>query len=276
MATILLVDGNNLLFRAYYATAHVTENAHIFAVYTFVRMLKKHLQTYSYFDVVVAFDKSAKSFRKELYPEYKAGRRRTPKTLLDQFAIAKEFLKSSNITYFEKENYEADDIIATLAHGAVQKHHQVIIWSADHDFWQLVGPSVMVLKPKKQTQYEIITEEKVYQIWGISPSQVCDFKGIAGDSADNLKGVKGMGPGAAKALLNKYQTLENIIAHIDELSPKHKLLLEASLESAKMCKQLAKFNCRVPMKAYQFKKAKIDFKKQKLFFKKYQFDSLLN
>ncbi len=215
MKKIVLVDGNNLLFRSYYATAYngvIMRNFKGFptnAVYGFLNMINKIIQEEAPEYMIVAFDKG-KTFRHEQYDWYKAGRKETPKDLLDQFPIAKEFLDYLGIFHYEIDNYEADDIIGTVAKKIDHNNEFVgTIVSSDKDLLQLISPKVVV-KLLKQTGHILMNMDTFHETYGIEPVNMVDLKALMGDSSDNIPGVKGIGEKTALQLLQKYKTLDGI------------------------------------------------------------------
>lgn len=208
MKKIVLVDGNNLLFRSYYATAYngvIMRNFKGFptnAVYGFLNMINKIIQEEAPEYMIVAFDKG-KTFRHEQYDWYKAGRKETPKDLLDQFPIAKEFLDYLGIFHYEIDNYEADDIIGTVAKKIDHNNEFVgTIVSSDKDLLQLISPKVVV-KLLKQTGHILMNMDTFHETYGIEPVNMVDLKALMGDSSDNIPGVKGIGEKTALQLFQK-------------------------------------------------------------------------
>lgn len=222
MEKILLVDGNNLLFRSYYATAYngnFMKNSSGFptnALFGFVNMINKIITEEKPVYMMVAFDKG-KTFRHELYDFYKGGRSATPDELKLQFPKAKEILTYMGIKYYEIDNYEADDIIGTFAaYCEDDDNYDGTIISSDKDLLQLISKHVDIklLKQKDYIRYNIDTFKEAY---GIDPINIIDLKALMGDSSDNIPGVKGIGEKTALKLLKNYKTLDGIYEHIDEI-----------------------------------------------------------
>ena len=222
MKKIILVDGNNLLFRSYYATAYngnFMKNSKGFptnALFGFHNMLTKIIADENPEYMIVAFDKG-KTFRHEEYADYKGGRIETPDELKKQFPIAKELVTLMGYTYYEIDNYEADDIIGTFA-AYCDKDDEVIgtIVSSDKDLLQLISEDVD-MKLLKQKDYIRYNRETFFEDYGILPEYVVDLKALQGDPSDNIPGVKGIGEKTALKLLRQYKTLDGIYEHIDEI-----------------------------------------------------------
>lgn len=222
MKKIILVDGNNLLFRSYYATAYsgnFMKNSKGFptnALFGFHNMLTKIINEENPEYMIVAFDKG-KTFRHEEYQDYKGGRIETPDELKKQFPIAKKLVTLLGYTYYEIDNYEADDIIGTFAAYCDQDDEVIgTIVSSDKDLLQLISDDVdmKLLKQKDSIRYN---KETFFEDYGIMPERVVDLKALEGDPSDNIPGVKGIGEKTALKLLRKYGTLDGIYEHIDEI-----------------------------------------------------------
>ncbi len=215
MKKVVLVDGNNLLFRSYYATAYsgnFMKNSKGFptnALYGFVNMINKIINDEKPLYMLVAFDKG-KTFRHDKYEDYKAGRIQMPDELKRQFPVAKEILTNLGIKWFEIENYEADDIIGTLAKMIDESNeYNGLIISSDKDLLQLISDKV-VMKMLKAKDYIMMTKETFYETYGLTPEKMIDIKALQGDASDNIPGVKGIGEKTALKLLQDYGTLEGV------------------------------------------------------------------
>lgn len=252
MKKVILVDGNNLLFRSYYATAYtgnVMKNSKGFptnAIYGFINMINKIINEEKPEYIMIAFDKG-KTFRHDKYESYKDGRSETPQELKDQFPVAKKICEAMGIHYFEIDNYEADDIIGTFA-KEVNKNPDFIatIISSDKDLLQLITDEVDV-KLLKQTGFIRMDKNLFKETYGVDPIGMIDLKALMGDSSDNIPGVKGIGEKTAISLLTKYQTLDNLYKHIDEVSDKTKEKLLIDKENAYMSQDIATIYCDVPI-----------------------------
>lgn len=252
MKKVVLIDGNNLMFRSYYATAYsgsLMKNSEGFptnALYGFVSMINKIINEENPSYMAVAFD-IGKNFRHEKYSEYKAGRNATPEELKVQMPIARNILDAMGIKHFEVENYEADDIIGTLAKNAEDDpDFEALIVSSDRDLLQLISNQVSV-KLLKQTGFIRYDESLFIKDYGIKPINIIDMKALSGDSSDNIPGVKGIGEKTALTLLQKYETLENIYDHIDEIKGKTKEKLEQDHDMAFFSKDIATIYREVPL-----------------------------
>ena len=252
MKNLILVDGNNLLFRSYYATAYngnFMKNSKGFptnGLFGFTNMINKILEEEKPTHIIVAFDKG-KTFRHEKYKDYKAGRIEMPDELKQQFPVAKELLTKMGITYYEIENYEADDIIGTFAEFCENDpEYTGTIISSDKDLLQLVTKTVNI-KLLKSKDYIRYTEESFKSEWGIDPINIIDLKALMGDSSDNIKGVKGIGEKGALKLLHEYKTLDGIYENIDNIKGATKEKLIAGKQDAYESYELATIYKEVPM-----------------------------
>lgn len=249
---IILVDGNNLLFRSFYATAYqgvIMKNSKGFptnALYGFINMMNKIIKEENPSYIMVAFDKG-KTFRHDKYDSYKAGRQEMPDELKVQFPKAKEVLVAMGIKYYETDNYEADDIIGTLA-KIVDAEDEFIatIVSSDKDLLQLISDEVTV-KLLKQTGHIMMTREEFKNIYQVEPIRMIDLKALMGDSSDHIPGVKGIGEKTAINLLSKYGSLDELYNNIDSVSGKTKEKLLADKDNAYMSYDLATIYREVPL-----------------------------
>ena len=252
MKKIVLVDGNNLMFRSYFATAYSgalmknSKGQATNALYGFVNMLNKIIAEEKPEFMAVAFD-VGKSFRHREYTEYKAGRNKTPDELKSQMPLARTLLDKMGIFNINVIDYEADDIIGTLAKRANEDPEwDALLVTSDHDYLQLITDvvNVKMLKPAGFTKYNPTTFKEEY---GIDPIRVIDLKALMGDSSDNIPGVPGIGEKTALKLLVEYNTLENLYEHVDEIKGKlHDKLVE-NKESAFFSYKMATICCDVPI-----------------------------
>lgn len=253
MKKVILVDGNNLLFRSYYATAYqgvIMRNSKGFptnALYGFINMMNKIMKEEQPSYILVAFDKG-KTFRHDQYDWYKAGRVEMPNDLKLQFPKAKEVLDAMGIKHFEIDNYEADDIIGTVA-KIVDEEDEFIatIISSDKDLLQLISDEVEVKLLKTSGFVRMTREEFKNTYGGIEPINMIDLKALMGDKSDNIPGVKGIGEKTAVNLLSKYKTLDGVYQNIDDISGKTKEKLLADKDNAYMSYDIATIYREVPL-----------------------------
>lgn len=286
MKKALIIDGNNLLFKAYYATAYQGVNLHSLqgiptnAVYAFIRMLTKYLKSSNYTTVFVAFDAGRKTFRHETLATYKGKRSETPVELIGQFTLVKTFLDLAEIPWGQLVNYEADDIIGTIVKNKIADDYQIDIMSSDKDLLQLLATNIQILNPQKgMSDLKITTTSTFQKEYELLPSQVTDLKGLMGDSSDNLPGIKGIGQKTAINLLKEYDTLEAIIANVEKLKPNISKLVKANANNGIICKQLAQLNLQTPiignLETFKYDIEKLNNQSLQKFYKQYNMNSLL-
>ena len=252
MKKIILVDGNNLLFRSFYATAYkgvIMRNSKGFptnALYGFINMMHKTIEEEKPEYILVAFDRG-KTFRHDKYEEYKAGRAAMPEDLGLQFPKAKEVLDAMGIKHFDINNYEADDIIGTLAR-IVDEEDQFIatIVSSDKDLLQLISDEVTV-KLLKTSGYIMMDKNEFKATYKTDPIRMIDLKALMGDASDNIPGVKGIGEKTAITLIEKYGSLDGVYEHLDEISPKLREKLMNDKDNAYMSYDIATIYKKVPL-----------------------------
>ncbi len=252
MKKVILVDGNNLLFRSYFATSYtgnIMKNSKGFptnAVYGFINMINKIINEEKPEYIMIAFDKG-KTFRHEKYKDYKGGRNETPEELKLQFPVAKQVCEAMGIHYFEIDNYEADDIIGTFAKKVEEnpKFNATII-SSDKDLLQLISDEID-MKLLKQTGFIRMDKELFRETYKVDPIGMIDLKALMGDSSDNIPGVKGIGEKTAISLLSEYQNIDNLYEHIEEIKGKTKEKLIDGKESAYMSRDIATIYKEVPI-----------------------------
>ena len=262
MKKVILVDGNNLLFRSYFETAYsgnMMKNSKGFptnGLYGLVNMLNKIIREEKPEYMLVAFDKG-KTFRHEKYLDYKGGRNETPDDLKKQFSVAKKLVPLMGIKCFEIDNYEADDIIGTYSKMAlIDPEFETTIVSSDKDLLQLINEETEV-KLLKQKDYIRMNEETFIDTYGIKPIRMIDLKGLMGDASDNIPGVKGIGEKTALKLLQEYDSLENVYDNIDNIKGATKQKLIDGKESAFMSKDIATIYNEVPV-TYSLEELKYD------------------
>ncbi len=242
---LLLIDGNAILHRAYHAlpsSLTTKDGEPINAVYGFVSILLRIIQDLKPTHIAVCFDTPKETFRKAEYVGYQAHRPRMDSELSPQFEICYKVLDAMNIPMYKLEGYEADDVIGTITSQCEKLVDEVVIVTGDRDILQLVDDAkkVHVYMPLQGlNKAKLYGEEDVIERMGVKASQIVDYKALAGDSSDNYPGVTGIGPKTAITLLDKYQTLENIYEHINEIPEKFSRKLAVGAESAGMSKKLA-------------------------------------
>lgn len=283
MEELILIDGNSLLFKAFYATAYtgnymVNRNGiPTNGVYGFARMVDKILDNNPKY-VIVAFDYGKKTFRNDLLDTYKAQRKETPEELVPQFALAREYLTAHNITWYEVEGFEGDDIIGTLVDFGEKNNLKVSVYTGDKDAFQLVSPQTTIYRTVKGvTELDIYNEQTLLDKYGLKPDQIRDFLGLMGDTADNIPGIKGVGEKTALKLLHQYETIEGLKEHQDDLKGKMGEKIRAGMEDALMSKKVATILRDVPLDV-DLKKAEYegyDYETLKSFYEKYDMNSLI-
>lgn len=263
MGKLLLMDGHSILSRAFYGIPELTNSRglHTNAVYGFLNILFKVIEEEEPEYLTVAFDVKHPTFRHEMYAEYKGTRKPMPAELHEQVPVLKELLCAMNVTVVEKPGFEADDLLGTIAGIAEKKGCDVTIVSGDRDLLQLVTEKITLRIPKTKggkTVVEDYTPEKIREVYQLEPAQIIDLKGLMGDSSDNIPGLPGVGEKTATALLAVYGTVEEVIAHADEVKPKkaHDALMN-SPELAIISKELATIKTDVEID-YALEKATFD------------------
>lgn len=283
MEELILIDGNSLLFKAFYATSYtgnymVNRNGiPTNGVYGFARMVEKIISTNPKY-VIVAFDYGKKTFRNELLDTYKATRKETPQELVPQFALAREYLTAHSITWYEVEGYEGDDIIGTLVDFGEKNNLKVSVYTGDKDANQLISSQTTIYRTVKGvTELDIYNEETLLDKYGLKPDQFRDFLGLMGDSSDNIPGIKGVGEKTALKLLHQYGTIEGLQEHQDELKGKMGEKIRAGMEDALMSKKVATILRDIPLDV-DLEKARYqgyDYETLKSFYEKYDMNSLI-
>lgn len=275
---LLIIDGNSLLFRSYYALPllYNTKGEVSNAVFGFCTLLTKAITSFKPTHILVALDYGKKTFRHELFNEYKGTRKPAPNELKQQFPILKKILHAMNIKVIEMEGYEADDIIGTVSNLF---DVETKILSGDKDLLQLIDDNTEIYLTKKGvSELEIANKNWLKEKMGLDfPSQIIDLKSIMGDTSDNIPGVKGIGEKGALTLIQTYKNLDNIYNNLDKITGKQKTCLENYKEDAYLSYKLATINKFVPIKI-DFNELTFTFpfnNNVKNLFQEYQFNSLL-
>ncbi len=244
---VYLVDGSAYIFRAFHALPPMTrpDGTPVNAVYGFANMLTKLVEDSEADFLAVIFDTARKTFRNDIYKEYKAHRPPPPEELVPQFDLIREATRAYSLPCLEMEGYEADDLIATYARLANEQDFDVTIVSSDKDLMQLVGPRVRMLDPMKN---RIIGPDEVVERFGVGPDKVVDVQALAGDSTDNVPGVPGIGVKTAAQLIEEYGDLDNLLAHAEEIKqPKRRENLIENADLARISRELVTLRPDVPV-----------------------------
>ena len=250
MKKILLIDGSSLIFRAFYAIKNLTTKDGVFVngVYGFLNMYYKALELTNPTHVFVAFDKGSKTFRHTEYSDYKGTRDKAPNEITYQFGILKDLLSSMNVNYLELDEYEADDILGTIAKLAQKEGFEVDIFTGDRDYLQLVDDNIFVYLTKKGiSEIKLMDNNAIFEDFGISPKQLIEVKALQGDSSDNIPGVKGVGEKTALKLIQEYGNLENLYENLGNLKGKLKENLENEKDKAYLSRYLGEIYLNVPI-----------------------------
>jgi len=226
MKNLILIDGHSLAYRMYFALERTqmktADQFPTWGVFGFFKTIFELLKMTEPDGMAIAFDVGRETFRTELYPAYKAHREKMPDALVQQMSKIREGVELLGIPIFELPNYEADDVIGTLARKAASEGVNVTILTGDQDAFQVIDPEarISLLVPSFQGGLSRYDRQKVFEKWGVYPEQVTDFKGLKGDTSDNIPGVPGVGDKTAAKLLAQYQTLENVLANVEAISGK--------------------------------------------------------
>ena len=250
--TFLIVDGNSLMHRAFHALPLMDYNGvYTNAVHGFLSMLLRCIRERAPRYCAVAFDEHAPTFRHTEYAEYKAGRAPTPDELRPQFDIIKEILSAMGLGVLSLTGYEADDILGTLSSQCAQRDIAALLLTGDRDALQLVSDDTTLLLTRKGiSEIEECTPARVQELFGVRPDQITDLKGLMGDSSDNIPGIPGVGEKTAVKLLTSYDTLENVLAHADEIKGKLGEKVRDNAEKGRFSKHLATIRRDIPLQVH--------------------------
>ena len=247
----MLIDGSSLIFRAFFALPNLSNNDGVMTngVYGFLTMYRNAFDKYKPDYVLVAFDRSSKTFRNDEYKDYKANRDKTPNELSYQFGILKDVLDSMGVKYTDLDGFEADDIVGTYARLAKEAGDEAVLITGDRDYLQLVDDNVLVYLTKKGVSDTVeYTVDKIKEEYGITPKQLIDVKGLMGDKSDNIPGVDGIGEKRALEFIRKYGSIENLYDNLDEISGKKtKESLENNEAVAYMSKKIGTIVTHAPV-----------------------------
>jgi DNA polymerase-1 len=273
---LFLIDGSSYLFRAFYAIRHLSNSKGLptNATFGFVQMLLKVLKDHRPDYLAVIFDSKAPTFRSEVYKEYKANRPAMPESLTPQIPYVRKIIEGYRIGLLEKDGYEADDLIGTVARR-LESEADVVIVTGDKDLLQLVSDRIQVYDGMKEKNFGV---EEVIERFGVSPEQMVEVMGLAGDAIDNIPGIPGIGEKTALQLIKRYGTIDNLLTHVEEISQKKlKENLKAHGDLARLSRKLATIHTDVPID-FQLKDFSLlppDLKSLREIFKELEFTKLL-
>lgn len=286
MSKIIVIDGNSLLFRAFYATYYDpsnimrTKNGQATnAIFAFSNMITSLLTNLKKGDgIFVGFDAGKHTFRHQEYKDYKANRPELPKDLITQFPIARELLDKLNIVHYECDNLEADDICGIIANKAQKEGYKVYIYTSDKDYLQLIDENITIELIKKGLKdIKEMTPQTFKEEWGFEPIQITDYKGLRGDDSDNLKGIPGVGDKTAKQLISQFGDLESIIQNADTKTKVGRNIIDFQ-DNGRMCKHLAIIakDQEIPIEVNETIYNGYKFNSVSEFANKYEFKSLVS
>ena len=286
MSKIIVIDGNSLLFRAFYATYYDPSNIMrtksgqaTNAIFAFSNMITSLLTNLKKGDgIFVGFDAGKHTFRHQEYKDYKANRPELPKDLITQFPIARELLDKLNIVHYECDNLEADDICGIIANKAQKEGYKVYIYTSDKDYLQLIDENITIELIKKGLKdIKEMTPQTFKEEWGFDPIQITDYKGLRGDDSDNLKGIPGVGDKTAKQLISQFGDLESIIQNADTKTKVGRNIIEFQ-DNGRMCKHLAIIakDQEIPIEVNETIYNGYKFNSVSEFANKYEFKSLVS
>ncbi|MGL5692568.1 MAG: 5'-3' exonuclease, partial [Peptostreptococcaceae bacterium] len=277
---LIIIDGNSIINRAFYALPEMTskDGLKTNAIYGFTTMLFKIIDTYKPTHISVAFDRKAPTFRHLEYKEYKAGRKKMPDELREQFEPLKELLDKFNIHRLELDGYEADDIIGTVSKLGEENDYKVYIVTGDKDAIQLASDKTTTLITKKGVgEVEEYDFNSVMEKYEMTPTQFIDLKGLMGDKSDNIPGVPGIGEKTGIKLIKEFNSIENLVEHTEELKGSVKKKIEENKDLAIMSKRLATIIRDVPIEVTLEELEYGEYNKESVIdeFKKFGFTSLV-
>ena len=273
---LYLIDGSSYIFRAYYALRHLSSSKGFptNAVYGFTSMLFKFLKDYNPEYLGIVFDSKGDVFRNDIYPEYKANRAAPPEDLVPQIGKIFEIVDAFNIARVQLEGFEADDLMGTIAKEVSKDDVDVVLVTGDKDFTQLVTDKVTLLDTMKNKKTSV---SDVIEKYGVSPERVVDVFALAGDSVDNIPGVKGIGEKTAVSLISAFGSLDELLEHLDEIPDRQRGLIEEHLDMVLLSKELVTIKTDVDIQTSldRFKYSGLDDKKVRSLFLELEFRNLL-
>ena len=256
---VFIVDGYGQIYRSYFAfltnPLKDKDGNNVSAVFGFFNTVMMLVRQYRPEYLVVAMDSRGKTFRHEMYDQYKANRDKAPDDLHAQVPVIDDFLEKMHIPHYERQGMEADDIIATIARKASKEGLETVMVTGDKDLLQLVRDDVFALRPprKGEKEYRLCGKPEVEEIFGVRPDQIVDYLTILGDTSDNVPGINGIGEKGAVKLLSEYQTLDNVYSNIDKMSKGVQAKLEAARDHIELSHNL------VMLKDDVFDDSELDF-----------------
>ena len=280
-SSLMLVDGMALLFRAFYATAVSgqfminSKGVPTNGVQGFVKHFLTAVSSFKPSHVAVCWDMGSKTFRTEMFSDYKANRGEAPVELIPQFDLVKEVVDAFDIPNIGLEGYEADDCIGTIA-KSVNSDINVHILTGDRDILQLLDERIkVILLQKGYGNYLVHTKDSFYEEKGILPHQMIDVKALMGDPSDNYPGVKGIGEKTALKLVQQYQHVDGVVSNLHQLTKAQKTKIEQDLEMLYLSRKLAEIHCEVPIQ-YSLNEARYQYDREKVMekFKEFEFKGL--
>ena len=242
MDTLLIIDGNAIMHRAFHAIPPFKTKAGIptNVIYGFLGMLHRSVEVFRPTHIAICFDTPAKTFRQKMLESYQAQRPELHDDFKEQIPLLKSLIATAGIYQSELDGLEADDIIGTVAKTAKKHGIRTLILTGDKDIMQLVNHHIFVVSPKMGlTEFKLYDEPEVEKKLGVKPSMIPDYKALAGDPSDNYKGAEGIGPKTAVKLLIKYHTVENLLTHSSELEPKYRTIIERDKKQIELSKTIA-------------------------------------
>lgn len=248
---ILLIDGSSLIHRAFYALPLLTSADGLYTngVYGFLTMYEQLMEQFDPAYVLVAFDRSEPTFRHKTYAQYKANRDKSPTELAQQFGLLKEVLQAMRVPQIDLDGFEADDILGTMANAANREGVEAVLVTGDRDYLQLINDQTRVYLTKKGiSEMEMFDAAHLEEVYGVTPRQMIDVKGLMGDSSDNIPGIPGVGEKKALGYIQQYGSIEGLYENIDEVrGPKTQETIRAHEQQAYLSRTLGEIHCDVPM-----------------------------
>ncbi|OGK13997.1 hypothetical protein A3C98_01730 [Candidatus Roizmanbacteria bacterium RIFCSPHIGHO2_02_FULL_37_15] len=280
MDTLLLIDGNAIMHRAFHALPpfKTKDGIPTNVIYGFFSMLHKSIADFHPNFIVVCFDTPKPTFRNKLFKEYQAQRPKISDDFITQIPLVKEALDKAGVTHLEKDGFEADDLIGTITQKFKDNGIKVLILSGDRDIQQLVAKNVYVITPKLGlSDIKMYDKTEVQKKFGLDPDKIPDLKALMGDPSDNYPGAKGIGPKGAAKLLQEFGSLDKIYSNLEKLDEKTRIILKKYKKQVSLAKKLAKIDQQVQIKfdinSARFEKFKDDLKN---YFLQYEMKSLVN